>query len=212
MPNAKRATTPRLDPAASADVVLGELQAFSAHRRRDLVLWTSTARDADLAEAAVAAGTGHPARRAPRACRRRGRGGPVRRSTQAGVPRLAATADHGRGDRSPGRAGRAGTALRGAWRSAQRRGLRRPGRQPARRRRDGGDLRAGGRRVLGRHSRGRPPSRLRRVGDAGGRRAGFEAGAEMVVLQATEQGMPLCRRLGFTAFTKHRRYVTQFYG
>jgi ribosomal protein S18 acetylase RimI-like enzyme len=42
-------------------------------------------------------------------------------------------------------------------------------------------------------------------------RAGFEAGAEVVVLQATEQGMPLCRRLGFTAFTKHRRYVTQFY-
>jgi ribosomal protein S18 acetylase RimI-like enzyme len=55
----------------------------------------------------------------------------------------------------------------------------------------------------------RPDARRRGIGELVTRaavRAGFERGARVVVLQSTEQGVPLYRRLGFSALTGYARY------
>jgi hypothetical protein len=36
---------------------------------------------------------------------------------------------------------------------------------------------------------------------------GFESGADVVVLQATELGVPVYRRMGFVPFTDYQRFL-----
>jgi ribosomal protein S18 acetylase RimI-like enzyme len=55
----------------------------------------------------------------------------------------------------------------------------------------------------------RPDERRRGLGDLVTRaavRAGFGRGARLVVLQATDLGLPVYRRIGFTPFAQYRRY------
>ncbi|MFD7156662.1 GNAT family N-acetyltransferase [Kribbella sp. NPDC059898] len=55
----------------------------------------------------------------------------------------------------------------------------------------------------------RPAARRRGYGrlvTAAVARAGFEQGAEVVVLQATVMGVPVYERLGFEGFTEYRRF------
>ncbi len=203
----------RLDPGASASKVLEELRSFSDQRSRDMTLWASAHHDDDLVRAATAAGlrfrsttVGMAIEKTPAEPVASDHTELVRVTDATDLAEFAAVHEQVFRDRgrpvepvahfaSPGALLAPNTAAFVA--------------------RTGGRPVACAMVVMSGAEAGvywvatRPDARRQGFGELVTRaavRAGFERGARVVVLQATEQGAPLYRRLGFSAFTEYARY------
>ncbi|MFF1819255.1 GNAT family N-acetyltransferase [Kribbella sp. NPDC058245] len=202
----------RLDPGADANAVVQEVLSFSLQHSRELILWASTRRDKDLIRAAVASGlhlrstavgmaTYEPPGPFVVPC-----GAELERvADSAGAAGFAAVHESLIGDAAAVAHFASPAVLLAPEVAAF-------------------VVRAGGRpvacamTVLSGSEAGvywvATRADARRLGYAelvtrAAVRAGFEYGAHVVLLQSTDQGLPLYRKLGFALFTIYARYLTR---
>ncbi|MER7248323.1 GNAT family N-acetyltransferase [Kribbella sp. NPDC000426] len=204
----------RLDPSSDAETVLDEMSTFSAEHERDLILWASTDRDKDLQRAAEDArlqfrstAVGMAIETAPDKPAVAGGVELISVTDSAGVEQFASVHEQlFRDSRRPPEAV-AHFASPGALLAPNTAAFvaRFEGRPVACAMTVTSGPEAGVYWVAT-----RTDARRRGFGELVTRaaaRAGFELGARVVVLQSTDQGMPLYRRLGFTPFTSYARYL-----
>ncbi|MEV4260906.1 GNAT family N-acetyltransferase [Kribbella sp. NPDC049584] len=204
----------RLDPSSNAETVLDEMLRFSAEHDRDVILWASTHRDADLETAAERAGlqfrsttVGMAIDAPPDKPAVAGRVDLVRVTDAADAAQFAAV--HEQLFRESGRSPDAVAHF------ASPRALLAPNAAAFIARLEGRPVACAMAVTSGQEAgvywvATRADARRRGFGELVARaatRAGFEQGARVVVLQSTEQGVPLYRRLGFTPFTAYARYL-----